>query len=142
MPLVIEDGSPNGGNSYITPAELSTFLSDRGYPAIAGSTTVLIRAYDFMRGLPWCDDHSEAYDVTDNMKTAQCEIAYRVSSGADPSATPEQSVKRKKIDVLEKEFFSGRNIKNSMDLLKNMPFAYSLLESKLCGGGGSYLLRA
>lgn len=124
MTLVIEDGSlVDGANSYITAAELTTYMTDRGYSITVDAEPYIIRAFDYMLGLDWIEDHSEAYTVTDNMKKAQCEIAYRLSAGLDPSSKPAESVKRKQVDTLSVEYFSSSNGKTGGSFLDYMPQA-------------------
>ena len=134
MTIVIEDGTVvTGGNSFVTTAEFDTYLTDRGYTAIASPEPPLIRAFDYMAVLPWCDPHDEAYTVTDGMKLAQMDIAFQINAGFNPAAVRDsQTVKREKVDVIEQEYFSGGNYYDSYDILKRLPFAYSLIDSLLC----------
>jgi len=129
MALIIEDGTlVDGANSYITTAELTTYLTDRGYTDPTTPEPLCIRAFDYMAGLDWIADHSQSYDVLNAHKNAQSEIAYRFSLGLDPSAVPTPSVKRKKIDILETEFFSNPSRSTPYLFLKSIPQAHAYLK--------------
>lgn len=107
MALVIEDGTPSGGNTFIDVAFLDGYLSDRGYEVTASKEPLLIRSFDEMIKLPWKESHSITFTVTESMKKAQAEIAYRLSLGFNPASTSTAQVKKEKIDVLEVEYFEG-----------------------------------
>ena len=132
MALIVELGAPTtDANTYATEAELDTYLSDRGYSISATKEPLLIRAFDFMAGLSWLADHDYAYTVKTAHKNAQCEIAYRMSLGLDPSAQPVADVKRTKVDVIETEFFNSSRRSTSQSILRQMPQAYALLKPLL-----------
>lgn len=138
MTITVETGAiVSGSNSFVTSAELDDYLSDRAYTAMTNQEPMLIRAYDFMKCLPWCVSHSEAFMVTNDMKNAQCEIAYRINTGFDMSATQTGGkIKRQKVDVIEQEFFGSSTITSPESALRRMPQAFALLDNLLCGGGG------
>lgn len=134
MAIAIEDGTiVAGANSYITTAELDSYLNDRGYSIEEGQEAFLIRAFDMIAGLNLNFDASSPYTVTQNLKNGQAEIAYRISLGVNPSGTPKSgSVKREKVDSLEIEYFSSKAPSiSSDDFIKQMPQAYSLLKGFL-----------
>lgn len=141
--LIIQTGTPlvANANSYATEAELDAYLLLRGYTVTADKEPLLVRSYDFMSGLNWNVDHSEAYEVLESHKSAQCEIAYRFSLGLDSAATPTASVKRKKVDVLETEYFSNTSRSTPSSFLNSMPQAASFLKGLVSGSSG-YLERA
>lgn len=144
MPLVIETGAPTpGANTYVDAIEFSQYLTDRGYEVPDVIDPFLIRAFDLMACLDWIADHSEAYLVFDSHKRGQCEIAYRISLGADEGATQSAPVKREKVDVLEVEYFNNSSIESATDFLKTMPTAERFLKG-LIGDGSScgYIGRA
>ena len=128
MAIVIEDGSiVSGANSYILESEFNDYVTLRGYTVTASVEPLLIRSYDYMSTLNWIESHTEAFTVTGNIKSAQAEIAYRLSTGLDPSAKPVDAIKRKKVDVLETEFFASSNGMTGTDFLNYMPQAKGYL---------------
>jgi len=141
MALIIETGEiVDGANSYVEVVEFEQYLSDRGYSLAGASEPLLIRSFDYMQGLTWCDDHASAYAVTQNMKNAQCEIAYRMDQGFDPAkVVPAQNVKREKVDVLETEYFEGGGVSATFDeSIIHLAQAYSYIKDLLCfDSGGS-----
>ena len=144
MALLIEDGSVvAGADSYADTADLSSYLTDRGYEAIANQEPMLRRAYDFMKGLNWCDDHTQPFVVDTDLVNGQCEIAYRFSLGFDPSETISgDKVKREKVDVLETEFFATSATTSPILVLKKMPQAHVMLKDLLCYSGSNFIDRA
>lgn len=132
--ITIEDGTiVDGANSFINTAELDSYLSDRGYTAIINKEDMLVRAYDFMKVLPWCDSHDSAFTVEQEMKDAQAEIAFRFNNGFDPFAIqPTSTVKRQKVEGLEREFFKTDTITSPESALALIPLANSLLQEFLC----------
>lgn len=150
MTLIIEDGSlVTNANSYITEAELTQYAVDRGYTLTGTLEPFLIRSFDFMSGLSWCTPHTAAYTVTQAIKSAQAEVAYRISVGVDPSATPSSGgIKREKVDVLEVEYFDAPAVvSNPDDFLKTIPTAYAFIKDLICstsstGYGSKTIIRA
>jgi len=129
MTLIIETGAiVTGSNSYITEAEFSTYLTDRGYTVTATVEPLLIRSFDYMGGLNWILDHDYAYTVTAKMKRAQCEIAYRFSTGLDPFAQPEAGVKSEAVDVIRTEYFGSSAGRTGTAFLSYMPQAKAYLK--------------
>lgn len=132
MTLIIEDGTlVTGANSYITAAELTTYLTDRGYSEPTTAEPLIIRVFDYMCSLNWKASHLVAYTVLDAHKKAQCEMVYRFSLGLDSAATPAASVKSKKVDVLETEYFSNPAISSPAAFLRTMPQAAAYLKGLL-----------
>lgn len=142
MALVIETGAViDGANSFIDGAYLSAYLSERGLTTPSNAEPVLIRAFEFMASLDWCMPHSRPFEVTENMKKAQAEIAYQLSQGLDEGAAPEQPIKREKVDVLEVEYFGeASSTSTNAGFLAMVPRAKRFLDGLLCNSG--YLDRA
>lgn len=144
MAIIVENGSVvSGANSFITEAELTTYLTDRGYSVVA-SEALLIRSYDFMTSLPWIADHSVNFTVTDKMKKAQAEISYQFGLGFNPSDKAGGEVKSESVDTLSVEYVQGTNKAklSPYNILKTMPTAFALLQSELSGFSDNRLLRA
>ena len=134
MTIIIETGAPvDGANSYITEAELTTYLTDRGYAVPDTPKPLMIRAFDYMSSLNWNDSHTEPYTVTTGHKNANCEIVYRFSLGSDPSAAPSKSIKRKKVAELETEYFSNASKGTPTAILNTMPQAKAYLNGLISG---------
>lgn len=125
MTIAIEDGSSvDGANSYIIESEFNTYISDRGYTVTSDIEPLLIRSFDYLSTLTLIDPTV----ISDKLKQAQSEIAYRLSTGLDPAQAPENGVKRKKVDVLETEFFSSTSGQTGSKFLDYMPHAKALLK--------------
>ena len=141
MPLIIEDGSiVAGANTFISEAELSAYLTDRGYSLPASSEPLLIRSYDLMRALPWCDSHASAFSVTSDIKNGQAEIAYRFGTGFDPYAVVDgNKIKREQVDVLSVEYFAANASTGPYSTLEAMPQAKAWLDGLLCDSGSTLL---
>jgi len=133
MSLIIEDGSVvAGANSYFTAASASSYLGTRGTYFLSASTAeqenALIEAGMYLNSLPWrgtkktrdqtmewprlyfydSDGYQYANDVVPTrVKWAQAEAAEEFLAGNTLLTTlkPTDRIKRKKIDVLEKEYF-------------------------------------
>lgn len=135
MALIIEDGSGvANANSFISAASAGTYLNGRSATWTSASTseqeTVLFVAGQYLNSLNWKGrkrdrdftmswPRVEVYDndgylwdyedVPQNVKYAQVEAAVFNLDGFDLFTTIKQGdkLKRKKIDVLEKEWFGS-----------------------------------
>lgn len=130
MAIVVEDGTNvANANSFVTEAELTAYLSERGIVPTGSLSVALIKAMDYIRsvesrlqgsrsytsqrlpfprtGLYLRGDEFPRYSIPEEVKTAQMEAALQVVKGVDlmPTVVPGTAVKRKKIGPLEKEFF-------------------------------------
>ena len=141
--IVIEDGSiVSGSNSFITEAELTAYLGDRAYSLTGTAEPSIIRSYDLMLTLPWSFDSSVEFEVKPAMKKAQCEIAYQIDKGFNPSARLGRTVKSEKVDVITLEYANASSgvTTSPLSALKQIPAAYGLLKPLLVTG--EYLLKA
>ncbi len=119
-----------------TETEFTAFLSTYGYTVAQNSASLLALSFLYLNTLPFCDADQ---DSTNTITTAQCLIAYNMSTegGAwNPVAQVErQGIKSKKVDTLEKEFFEAAGDlagTDAMSLLRSLPMAYALLSPYLC----------
>lgn len=133
MPLTVETGAPNQGNTFIDVAFLDEYLSDRGYSIDVAKEPLLFRSYDVISRLNWIQSHAEAFDVTDQMKKAQAEIAYQMSLGFVPESGSVQKIKKEKVDVLETEYFET-DLNSGIDLY---PTAKSYISDLIHDGSAS-----
>ncbi|MCK4778404.1 MAG: hypothetical protein KAS39_08475 [Actinomycetia bacterium] len=141
MALIIEDGSGvAGANSFITAVSAGTYLNGRSATWASASTTeqenALFYGGQYLNSLNWKgakmdrdqsmiwprhsvydeDNYLMDYDkIPYNVSAAQVEAAVYNLDGYDLFETvkPGDRIKRKKIDVLEKEFFSGAYTKRT-----------------------------
>ena len=126
MALVIETGEiVDGANTYITVDYFVEYLTDRGYVVPASLESYLVRSFDYMQGLNFKCDQSEAYEVLEAHRKGQSEIAYRFSTGIDLSVAPSAQIKMNKVDVLEQEFFESDKSTTSTSFRTAMPQAHS-----------------
>ena len=134
MTIIVEDGTlVTNANSYVTDAEFTTYLTDRGYTVTATHEPLLIRAYDLMLTLPWIFSITAAYTVTPEMKKAQNEIAYQMSLGFNPSAIAERSIESEKVDVIETSFFKGSAgvVTSPLSAIRLLPIAFGYISNLL-----------
>ena len=127
MPLTKEDGSGvEGADTFVTVTEMRTFALKRGTTLAQTDSVVeaaLVKAMDLIESheddfagtrqftlpFPRTDSpYAEESTVPEPIANAQCFAALESLKGVDlmPSQTG-QRVKRTKVDVVEKEFFSG-----------------------------------
>lgn len=165
MTLIVEDGTQvANANSYIDDSYIESFLSVRGLLSTTLDTdekrkSMALRAMDFLNTQDYCgnrvsDNQSlpfprENINLSDNrklepnvipseLKQAQAWLIYYIDSGTDPASVPEQNLKRKKIDTLDKEYQDGSDFRQvSID---TMPNVVNLLKHLVCQS--DYLGRA
>lgn len=138
MALVIEDGSVvANANSYVTTAELDTFLANRGKFLEGDNGTseqVLLLAMDYIetqsflgvkgskdQALQWprtgvlIDGYSvDSDEIPNDLKLAQMEVAIAIDSGNNPLSTLDRETKREKVGDIEVEYSDGA--KDSVEL--------------------------
>jgi hypothetical protein len=148
--IIVEDGTgKTNSNSYISEADFSTWLADRGITLTGDAGELLIKANDYLETLVFIGNkYSEAqalqwprYNVhvdgfyiepatiPKDLKTAQMQFAVSINAGVDPLATIGRATKKVKLDVMEIEY---------MDNASSQPFitAGNAALSKLLAGGG------
>lgn len=158
MAIIVEDGTgKTDSESYLSVATYKSYLTKFGYDADSGTDEVIegalrrslfaIDAYNFLgvrsntdQALSWprADvNYDGAYIDSDeipiNLQYAQAEAARLERSGTgttQPSVT--KNIKRKKIDVLETEYFSpaGSTISYStvLDFLNGLIYSNTVIE--------------
>lgn len=152
MATTVEDGSiVTGANSYVSDADFAAYASDRGYTVTGTAAELLLRAALYVEQLSFKGDkktkaqrmqwprynveidgfYIESDEIPQQLIDLQCEVALAIDGGDDPLSTIGRSVKREKVDVIEREFMDNA-----------APFAINRkiksLESKLTrvrGGG-------
>ena len=130
MSLVIENGNiVKNSNSFITEDYFSSFLSLRRY-SVSDPVSALVLAYDFMLALPWKVSQKKAFEVFDDMKKGQAEIAYRLSFGLDLAGVAEAEVKVAQVEgAVKMEYFKGADAPTTaIGRLGLIPAAESLLK--------------
>ncbi len=129
MALIIELGAPTASaNTYATEAQLDAYMLLRAYTIAADKEVLLVKAFDFMQTLNWIYDHKYSYTIEPEFISGQCEIAYRLSLGADAAIQQDAAVKRSKVDVIEVEFFGGTSKTTPNSFLRSMPQAHGILK--------------
>lgn len=153
-----EDGSGSEtANSYTDVAYADAFHADRGNSAWGAADqtakeTALVRATDYIdanytfAGTPANDEQALAwprdiagYDddiIPTKIKQATCLLALTaLNSDLNPDIAPNAGVKRKKVDVLEVEYFESkvsRTVRPAID---------GLLKGFLANGGAAWNVR-
>jgi hypothetical protein len=132
--VVVEDGTlVAGANSFVTSALVSTYCDNRGYTWTEdddAAARAVIKAGDYLKNtrrfvftgalisatqtMPWPRTGGNFYRgpsigdtvIPQCLKDAQCELAYRaLVSALQPDLARGGRIKRRKVDVLETEFF-------------------------------------
>jgi hypothetical protein len=136
MSLIVEDGSVvDNANSYNTVSSAGTYMDNRTSSTWTSASTdekekALYEGGMYLNSLNWKGSKTErdqsmewpranVYDndeylyptnvVPQKVQDAQVEAAIESLAGSDlfPTVTPDSKIKRKKVDVLEKEFFGS-----------------------------------
>jgi len=121
-----------GENSYVTEAEFTTYLSERGY-SLSGNFTnqvLLVRAMDWLEIQSFkgqkCEEfqdlehprtpkqYGDVYcETPDDVKNAQMIAARLIDEGNDLTPVVERAVKKEKVDVLEVEYMDNASSSNA-----------------------------
>ncbi len=163
MAIIVEDGTgKTDANSYATVTEARTYATARGVslPDDSKVEAFLTLAMDYLeskkyKGRPSYPDHPQALSfprtgvmvdcevlpsdaVPRQLKSAQMQLVVEQANGKSlmPS-TDGTVVKRKKVDVLEKEFFSPEELGQSGAPSPSFPMVDALLADFLRTGGFS-----
>lgn len=162
MAIVVEDGTgKTDANSYVTVTEAREYATARNVTLgdDAEVEAFLTNAMDYLevqkykgkrtypdkpQALSWprtgvyidCAQLS-ANAIPRELKSAQKQLVVEQKRGLSPLPSSDGSVvKRKKVDVLEKEFFSPSDLGMSGSLVPSFPLVDALLADLLAGGGG------
>jgi len=165
MPLIVEDGSyVTISNTYIDQDFADTYFEDRNNSTWAAATDetkerAILYAGQYLNFLNWkgykmqykqpmawpragCYDEDGrliAYNIIlSRVKYAQCEAALReLTEGTlQPDLTNANYVKRTKVDILEKEYFSGAPARTMFPMVKGY------LKGLIFGGNSWDLIRS
>lgn len=155
--IVVEDGTVvSGANSYVTEAELTAFIADRGKSLTGTTAVLLIQAMDFIEAqnfigvkseedqpLQWPRDwvQIDGYYLDDGtipkeLKNAQLATALAIDEGNGPLEDIPRSVRREKVDVIEVEYMD-----NAASQVINRKIQ-AALRKLLRAGGGFEVVRA
>ena len=147
MPLTIELGTPTvDADSFVDQTYLTEYFDKRGYVLPAEIDQALVLSFQFMKGsaFDWCASHDVAFDVTDKMKQAQCEVVVKKSLldkliSSESVSSNIKSFRDKTGPLDEKtEYFEGKaQVYTSKDALKEMSNVTDILGSLLCGSSTS-----
>lgn len=132
MALIIEDGTiVANANSYVTAANLDTYLSDRGLSITASTTAdkeeLLIRAMDYLElqrflGVKFTRDQAlqwprvsvvidgylvDSDTIPELLKEAQMETTITIDGGNDPLELRERLKRRTQVGSVSVEYESG-----------------------------------
>lgn len=128
MALTVEDGSiVTGADSYISVADFTTYYTARGYTLTGDEEEMLLRAMLYVEQLSFKGQKQtkaqplqwpryyvtiDGFDINTNeipqqLIDLQCEVALAIDGGDDPLGTIGRSVKREKVDVIEREYMDN-----------------------------------
>ena len=140
-PLIVEDGSiVTGADSFVSVADAAQYLYDRGLITNDGVITagLLRRGLDALAALPCLSAYrlplASVTDIPPELVQAQAWVAYYISVSAsnDPTAIASGgTVKREKVDVIEREYMDGDG-KKSATSIADMPSVVGLLRAMGC----------
>ena len=140
-PLIVETGAiVAGANTFVSVADASQYLFDRGLVADESAITagLLRRGLDALAALPCLSAYrlplSSVTDIPSELVQAQTWVAYYISVSAsnDPAAiTSGGTVKREKVDVIEREYMDGDGKKSAVSIA-DMPSVVGLLRAMGC----------
>ena len=162
--LIVEDGSiVAGANTYIDVAYLQSFADLRGVTLPANSTdieTLIIKSADYVEAfrerfkgskieytqpMQWprqnvtVDGFSVPGDsIPTELQESQAQAALESNTGQDLSPSIVQNIKRKKIDVLETEYFGPQDGVSSQP---TFPKVDAYLDPLLDSSGGTGSIR-
>ena len=124
--LLIDDGTFEEGNTFVTLAECEEYHSNRTNTLWTGTdtekTSAIIRSFDYLSIQRWRDYVLED-EIPLKVKQAQCVAALKelIEPGClQKDQTKDDNVKKKKIDVIETEYFD-----------KDMQTKYTVIENLL-----------
>ena len=132
--LTVEDGTrPTGANTYAAIATADAYHADRAFAAWDDAAddekaTALIRATDYLNGLPWngrkvalrvmawprvdmwLDGYSiDSTEIPDEVIMATCYMAGEFIGGADPLAAQDRALSSMKVGSVEMAWEQGSN---------------------------------
>lgn len=162
MAIIVEDGSGKiDANSYVTVTEAREYAIARGVtlPDDDKVEAYLTIAMDYLetlkyRGRRSYPDHPQALSwpranvqvdctylpsdkIPRQITSAQKQLVVEQAAGRSLMPSSDGTVvKRKKVDVLEKEFFSPEELGQSGGPLPTFPLVDALLVDLIAGGGG------
>lgn len=126
--IVVEDGTGlTNSNSYVSEAELATYVADRGVTISGTDTILLIQAMDYIeqqnfkgdkntdaQALQWprfnvyIDNYAVGSDeIPQLLKDAQMEAVIATDGGNNPLANEERATKREKVGEIEVEYMDS-----------------------------------
>jgi hypothetical protein len=150
MALIVEDGSGvDGAEAYIDPEYLDTYCVEMGYTAYSATAATLTKEAWIRRGMQYIEAHDfegiKSYttnylshprvglvykgvsiafnELHINVKKAAAEAAYRESQSSQsllPDGSTSGEVKRKKVDVIETEYFEGGTASNPFPVIRSL----------------------
>ena len=140
-PLTVEDGSiVTGADSFVSVADAAQYLYDRGLITSESAITagLLRRGLDALLALSCLAAYrlplASVTDIPSELAQAQAWVAYYISVSAsnDPTAIASGgTVKREKVDVIEREYMDGDG-KKSATSIADMPSVVGLLRAMGC----------
>lgn len=157
MALIVEDGSiVTGANTYVSEAQFTAWLTERGIAAPADPAAILLRAMDYLETLPFvgykrtreqplqwprfgvlidCFAHEEN-EIPPDLQLAQMFTAAAISDGVDPMGIVEPGIKRERVGAVEVEYMDGagqstaRSISFSMTKLLRAGSGYGFVVTR------------
>jgi hypothetical protein len=142
--LIVEDGSTvPDANTYVSAADFSTYMSDRGLTFSGSNGTqeqVLLKAMDYIeaqnfigfkkskeQALQWprtevyIDGYAyESDEIPSLLLKLQMEVSIAIDAGNDPSANVGRATKREKVGDIEVEYMDSADDSLELVAVKNV----------------------
>lgn len=128
MAIIVEDGTgKTNSNSYVSEAELATYMTDRGLTLTGTAATLLIQAMDYIESQPFkgvkgsdtqalqwprwgvvIDGYAiDTDEIPTLLKESQMEATIGIDGGNNPLANVERATKMEKVGEIEVEYMDG-----------------------------------
>ena len=133
--IVVEDGTgKTDSNSYVSAADLATYMGDRGVTLVGTAEDLLINAMDYIesisykgtknsdaQALQWprygvsIDSYSVGSDELPQLLIdALCEVVIGIDGGVDPLANLGRSTKSEQVGTIKVEYEPGTRAQTSL----------------------------
>jgi len=150
MTIILDDGSFEVGNSFVTTDEADDFcelraLSDwTSIEVTATKEAALIRAFDYLKVVSWSDT-AFASGIPERVKEANIRAAVKeITSPGIMQKDEESNLKRKKIEgAIEKEYFEAGRFSGTIhnDILNLIKPYLASTSTSTTAGSQRYLVR-
>ena len=156
MSIIVEDGSiVANANSYVSEAELATFVADRGITLTGDSSELILQAMDYIESLNfqgikktrdqslqwprinvWVDGYClDSNYIPKELKNGLMQTCVAIDQGNSPQNDLSPSVVKEKVGDIEVQYTNGAST-NTI----NVKISASLRKLLVTGGGGNIVI--